>query len=154
LPFVLSSGDLASVARAVVVVKGWHSETFSAAVLSGNPAIFSFVEPAVFKSAARAFGKDGAMKKILALPALPATESARTQSIELLRGKGIDAVILFRTMLADLIAHTEINRNYQRSDLLQVIRILKKYDFFKEPQLELFKPKRQRRTSHKDSLSA
>jgi len=38
----------------------------------------------------------------------------------------------------------EVNCNYQKSDLLQVIRILKNYDFFKEPQLELFKLKRKR----------
>jgi hypothetical protein len=49
-------------------------------------------------------------------------------------------------MLADLVAHTEPNRNYQKSDLLQTIRILKNYDFFKEPQLELFKPRRKRRS--------
>jgi len=40
----------------------------------------------------------------------------------------------------DLIEQIEVNRNYQKSDLLQVIRILKNYDFFREPQLELFKP--------------
>ena len=67
---------------------------------------------------------------------------AREESIALLRAKGVDAVIPFRTMLADLVTHTEANRNYQKSDLLQVIRILKNYDFFKEPQMELFKPKK------------
>ena len=58
---------------------------------------------------------------------------------------GITAVIPFRTMLSDLIEHIEVNRNYQKSDLLQVIRILKNYDLFAPPQLELFdlpKPKR------------
>ena len=48
-------------------------------------------------------------------------------------------------MLTDLIDQIEVNRNYQKSDLLQVIRILKNYDFFKEPQLELFKPRRRRK---------
>jgi len=43
------------------------------------------------------------------------------------------------------VEHTETNRNYQKSDLLQMIRILKNYDFFKEPQLELFKTKRKKR---------
>jgi len=48
-------------------------------------------------------------------------------------------------MLADLIDQIEVNRNYQKSDLLQIIRILKNYDFFKEPQLELFKTRRRKR---------
>jgi hypothetical protein len=42
-------------------------------------------------------------------------------------------------MLATLVAETKPNRNYQKSDLLQIIRILKNYDLMKEPQLELFK---------------
>jgi hypothetical protein len=143
-PFILTSENLPSIARAIVVVKGWHTETFSPARLANTPEIFRFVEPKVFQQAARAFGKDGTPLKILIVPALPQDNEARAQSIALLREKGIDAVIPFQTMLAELINKTESNRNYQKSDLLQIIRILKTYDFFREPQLELFKPKRRR----------
>jgi hypothetical protein len=52
------------------------------------------------------------------------------------------ALIFNRSGLIDQI---EVNRNYQKSDLLQIIRILKNYDFLKEPQLELFKPRRSKR---------
>jgi hypothetical protein len=145
LPFVLASADLSFVSRAIVVVKGWHTQTFSTSQLSHSPEIFRFVEPKVFQQAARAFGTDGAPLKILVVPALPQDAQARDQSIALLRSKGIDAIIPFHTMLADLVRETEINRNYQKSDLLQIIRILKNYDFFKEPQLELFKSRRKKR---------
>ena len=47
--------------------------------------------------------------------------------------------------LAFLVNQVEPNRNYQKSDLLQLIRILKNYEFFKEPQLDLFRPKRKRK---------
>lgn len=144
-PFVLASGDLPFIQRAIVVVKGWHTETFSSARLASTPEIFRFVEPKVFQQAARAFGKDGTPLKILVVPALPHVAQARDESIALLRSKGVDAVIPFRTMLADLVEKIEVNRNYQKSDLLQMIRILKNYDFFKERQLELFKGKRKRR---------
>jgi hypothetical protein len=144
LPFVLGSQELGAIERAIVVVKGWHTETFSSAVLTRAPEIFRFVEPRVFKQAARAFGKEGAPLKILVVPALPQVAEARDESIALLRSKGIDAVIPFRTMLADLVNETEVNRNYQKSDLLQIIRILKNYDFFKEPQMELFRSKRKK----------
>ncbi len=142
LPFVLGSPDLAGLSRAIVVVKGWHTETFSLAVLEHAPEIFRFVEPRAFQQATRAFGNGGALTKILVVPALPQGTEARGQSIQLLRSKGIDAVIPFHTMLSDLVEQTEANRNYSKSDLLQIIRILKNYDFFKEPQLELFKAKR------------
>jgi hypothetical protein len=145
LPFILTAADLSSISRAVVVVKGWHTETFSPAVLANAPEIFRFVEPAVFKRATEAFGEDGSLTKILVVPALPQGEEARAQSIDLLRSRGIDTVIPFQTILADLITHIEVNRNYQKSDLLQVIRVLKNYDFFKEPQLELFKSPRKRK---------
>ena len=144
MPFVLASPDLAFIERAIVVVKGWHTETFSTAVLANSPEIFRFVEPKVFQQAARAFCKDSVPTKILVVPALPHSADAREQSIALLRSKGVDAVIPFRTMLADLVEQTEINRNYQKSDLLQIIRILKNYDFVKEPQLELFKSRRKK----------
>ena len=146
-PFVLSSADLSSVARALVVVKGWHTEIFSPAVLANAPQMFRFVEPSVFQHAALTFEGEGPLTKILVVPALPTGREAREQSIDLLRAKGVDAVIPFQTMLADLIAHTETNRNYQKSDLLQMIRILKNYDFFKEAQLELFKSPRIRKKS-------
>ncbi len=148
LPFVLASVDLAAVARAVVVVKGWHTETFSPAVLANAPEIFRFVEPAAFQQAVKAFGGDGPVTKILIVPALPQAREARQKSIELLRAKGVDAVIPFRTLLADLLEQTEVNRNYQKSDLLQTIRILKTYDFLREPQLELFKSRRRRKQSN------
>src|SRR5262249_45807480 len=79
---------------------------------------------------------------ILVLPALPQEAQARDESIAILRSKGLDAAISFRTMLIDLVTHVEPNRNYQKSDLLQLIRILKNYDFIKEPQLDLFRVKR------------
>ena len=144
LPFVLTSAELQQVSRAVVVVKAWHTETFSPGVLANAPEIFRFLEPPVFKQATKALGAGPAPVKMLVVPALPQTSEMREQSIQILRGKGVDCVIPFHTMLADLITHIEVNRNYQKSDLLQIIRILKNYDFCKEPQMELFKPRRSR----------
>jgi hypothetical protein len=65
----------------------------------------------------------------------------------LLRERGVDAVLCFGTLLADLIATVQTNRNYQKSDLLQVLRLLKLYDLVKERQMELFKPKRRRKAA-------
>jgi hypothetical protein len=144
-PFVLTSSDLVSIERAIVVVKGWHTETFSSARLTSTPEIFRFVETKTFQQAARVFGENGDPMKILVVPALPQTDEAREESISLLRKRGVDAVIPFRTILVELVAMTEANRNYQKSDLLQTIRILKNYELLREPQLELFKSKRRKR---------
>src|ERR1051325_7688154 len=97
-PFVLGSADLAFIERAIVVVKGWHTETFSSARLASTPEIFRFVGTKVFQQAARVFGENGAPLKILVIPALPQSEQACEESIALLKTKGVDAVIPFRAM--------------------------------------------------------
>ena len=71
LPFELRSADLDGVTRAVVVVKGWHTDTFSPGLLANAPEIFRFLEPAVFQQAAKSFGGGPAPLKFLVVPALP-----------------------------------------------------------------------------------
>ena len=78
------------------------------------------------------------------LPRLPASGDLKDQAITLLREKGIDGVISFETMLTDLIARVDINRNYEKSDLLQTIRILKNYGLLKDSQLDFFEKPRKR----------
>lgn len=76
-PFVLASEDLAFVSRSIVVVKGWHTETFSSARLESTPEIFRFVGTKVFQRAAKVFGADGTPLKILVVPSLPHDAKAR-----------------------------------------------------------------------------
>jgi hypothetical protein len=153
-PFVLSSPDLNSIERAVVILKAWHTDVFTPALLSNTRDFFRFLEKKTFQQAATGFGKGSAFLKILALPALPQEAAAREQSVAILRGKGLDAAISFRTMLADLVNQVEPNRNYQKSDVLQLIRILKNYDFFKGPQLDLFPVRGKRRKALKARKTA
>ena len=68
---------------------------------------------------------------------LPTVEPFRSQSVALLKEKGVDAIISFRAVLQDLIQKVEANRNYRKSDTLQVIRILKNYDLLKDAQMDL-----------------
>lgn len=144
------AAELKSVSRAVVGVRGWHTERFSPAVIELSPEIFRFAESAAVKNVARDFGP-APIAKVLCLPELPAAGVLRTKAQDLFKAKGIDGVILFRTMLLELAARVDVNKNYEKSDLLQVLRILKNYDLLKGPQMELFKsrkgkpPRRQER---------
>src|SRR5215831_18981157 len=107
LPFALSSADLRFVERAIVVIKAWHTEIFSPALLTNAPELFRFLEKKTFQRMVREFGQAGRLLKILVLPRLPQDAEARDQSISTLRSKGIDAVLSFRTMLAELVAQVE-----------------------------------------------
>ena len=141
--FFLFSSELAFVHKAVVAVKGWHTGVFTPTMLKSSPEIFSFLEQNVLKEAARLFPPDapeepaGVLTKILVLPSLPTAEPFRSQSVELLKARGVDAIISFRAMLLDILEKIETNQNYTKSDTLQVMRILKNYDLLKDSQMDL-----------------
>jgi hypothetical protein len=142
--FFLFSSELPFVQKAVIAVKGWHTGVFTPTMLKSSPEIFSFLEQNVLKEAARFFPPEiaedagGTPTKVLVLPSLPTAEPFRSQSVELLKSRGVDAIISFRAMLLDLLEKIEINQNYTKSDTLQVMRILKNYDLLKDTQLDMF----------------
>ncbi len=141
--FFLFSNELPLVHTAIVAVKGWHTGVFTPGMLKSSPEIFGFLQQSVLKEAERFFPDEtneaaaGGFTKILVLPSLPTAEPFRSQSVELLKARGVDAIISFRAMLLDLVDKIEINQNYTKSDTLQVMRLLKNYDLLKDPQLDL-----------------
>lgn len=141
--FFLFSNELPYVQKAIVAVKGWHTGVFTPNMLKSSPEIFSFLQQNVLKEAARFFPAQvgdepgGELTKILVLPSLPTAEPFRSQSVELLKQHGVDAIVSFRAMLLDLLDKIEINQNYSKSDTLQVMRLLKNYDLLKDTQMDL-----------------
>ena len=138
--FFLFSNELPFIHRAVVSVKPWHTDVFSPGMLKSSPEIFRFLEEKVLRKAQKIFPSDAGedLTKILVLPGLPTAEPFRSQSVEVLKEKGVDGIISFRSMLLDLIDKVEVNRSYGKSDTLQVIRILKNYDLLNNGQLDMF----------------
>jgi len=139
----LTADDLRAIPRAVVDVKGWHTERFSPSLL-GKQGVLSFVSPASLRFARKVFG-DGAFYKILVISKLPASaELCRVLAAKLREG-GVDYVLEFPRILTELTAYVKVNYNYTRSDVLQLLRLLRQYDLIKEPQMEIpFKGKKGR----------
>ena len=133
--FEVTSAMLKHVSRAIVAVKGWHTEVFAPGVLAHQPKIFGFVGKNAVEEAQRLVGAEG-LVKILVVPGLPRNAKLRQKSIDVLKSKGVDGVISFRSILQELISSVTTNRNYQKSDLLQILRLLKNYELLKEPQME------------------
>jgi hypothetical protein len=147
--FQLFSADMSKIRRAIVVVKAWHTSRFTPAMLKSSSRVFDFLKKDVLNNAETYFsfgdieGESDAVDpreftKILVLPGLPTNDPQRTESIELLKAQGIDGIITFSTILENLLRNVEVNHSYQKSDLLQLMRILKIYDMVKEPQMNLF----------------
>ena len=147
--FQLFSADMAKIRRAIVVVKAWHTSRFTPAMLKSSSRVFDFLKKEVLNKAETYFSFEesevdpkvvgtGGFTKILVLPSLPTSDPQRTESIELLKEQGVDGIITFSTILENLLRNVEVNHSYQKSDLLQMMRILKIYDMVKEPQMNLF----------------
>ena len=143
--FLLFASELPYIHRAVVVVKAWHTiHKFTPNLLKSSSEILKFLEKSVSKNIEGSFTdteeeKIPDLKRILVLPGLPTSEPYRSESIQLLRDKGVDGIISFRAMLLDIIQKVEVNRSYQKSEFLQILRVLKNYDLLKDSQMGLFK---------------
>jgi len=148
-PAILDNESLNSISCAIVSVKGWHTDVVS-------PSVIKKMESDLARFAERDFRKycsslkeaqdPSTLIRILVIPSITSNKDQRQKTMEILYKMGIEAVIQFRTILWDLINYVHINHNYLKSDVLQVIRILKAYDVFKEPQLTLFEGRRRRKT--------
>lgn len=143
---VWGAGELAQVACAVLAVRGWHSERFTAAMLASSPEIYRFAEPEPIRAAEAELGRKNPAR-ILCMADLPADAESRTEALDFLQSRGINGVILFRPMLLELAAHVDVKKVYEKSDLLQIMRILKNYDLLKTGQMDLFAPATRRRKS-------
>jgi hypothetical protein len=147
---VLTGAELRGVERAVVSVRGWHTEKVGPSLLNVAPQLVRFAQDAAQRRA-RAWMGPGPATRILCLSALPASPALRRKALELLAEKGVDGVLLFPTMLRELIRSIEANKNYEKSDLLQTLRILKTYDLLRDEQLELFRRAARRARPMRDS---
>jgi len=147
--FQLFAADLPLIRRAIIAVKGWHTSRLTPSMLRSGSKILDFLRKEVVEAASEYFsgyeetgvvgesGKEELMR-VLVLPGLPPGEPHRSECIRQLQEHGVDAILTFRTVLENLVTRVEVNHSYQKSDVLQMIRLLKIYELVREPQLELF----------------
>lgn len=140
------AAELAQVASVIVAVRGWHSEKFTAAMLASSPEVYRFAEPEAVRAAEAELGVANPAK-VLCMADLPADPDQRAEALGFLKSRGIDGVILFRPMLLELAERIDVKKTYEKSDLLQILRILKNYDLLKNGQMDLFAHSRRRRSS-------
>jgi hypothetical protein len=145
----LFANDLPLLRRAIVAVMGWHTSRLTPSMLRSGSKIHEFLRKEVIDVASEFFSgyedlpgdgettKDGLMR-VLVLPSLPANDPLRSESIKQLQENGVDAILTFPSILENLVHKVESNLSYQKSDVLQMIRLLKVYDMLKSPQGDLF----------------
>lgn len=135
LPFLLTPADIPFVQRAMVEVRAWHADRFYPSVIESSPVLHQFVAAEPLALAQEVFA-DEVFRTILVLSELPATHDQRSRSIELLQRTGIDHVIEFPVILQGLLNNLSVNANYSASSTLQTLRLLKRYRFIRNQQME------------------
>jgi len=130
--FILKKEDISKIEQAIVKPIAWHTQKFTPSVLNKFPEIFDFFKPD--------FLKDENFRKILVIPGLPSTENLKKKSIEIIKDKGIDNIILFPTVISSLVEKINSRKVYL-SFTNEILRILKFYDFFSETMELPFKKK-------------
>ncbi len=134
----------------IIGVRGWHTERLSATRLTSLPGLTGFASADVMEVVSKRLGGLKPVK-LLCIPRLPVSAALRNQALRLLRERGLDGVVLFRTILEELIGMTDIRRHYEKSDLLQILRLLKTHGFFKDGQMDLFNRRRRQTGKRKPS---
>ena len=119
-------------------------DRFYLSTFEKTPELLKFLQPASLEFAGKLLGTSE-MARVLCLPKMPASGDLRDQAIAFLKGQGVDGVIPFRTILAELLTHVDVNRNYEKSDVLQMLRLVKNYELIRDDQLDLFTHKRRPR---------
>lgn len=135
--FLLGRGDIRGIDRAVIGVRGWHSETFSPSRLRSSPEVFNLALLDKERVSNRFF-RGLPFCRVLVVSSLPATAALKQETLLTLKDKGLDHCIDFKTILEDLVDTVETHRNYAQSPTLQLLRILKRHDMLRDYQLDLF----------------
>lgn len=140
-PGVWTGTELRRVRAAVIGIRGWHTERFSPSALADSPEVLRIGGADVLKEAAKRLGVE-TVTPVLCLPALPASPDLRKKALAMIRGSGIVGVLPFRTILIELSSMVHTHLVYDKSDVMQLLRILKTYGLLRGPQMDLFRTRR------------
>ena len=143
--FLLFSSELRYLESAIICVHGWYGEKAALASMTQGSDILKYLETQVAKKVEKwfavekgvTFGTRNPPKKVLLAPVFPTQEPHRSQCIELLKSKGVDGILSFKSMLLDLIDRVDTKQVYEKADHLQLLRILKTFDLVKDSQMDL-----------------
>ena len=111
---VWEAAHLAKVQRAVVSVRGWHTERFSPATLKKNSEIFRFTELPVTIEARKILGP-GSVAKVLCVSDLTASAGLHDETLFMMRQNGVDGVLSFRAMLFSEFPYARRNKKHYPS---------------------------------------
>lgn len=140
--FVLRQEDLCRIQRAVVEIRAWHGDRFYPSLIEGSPILGHVAFDGTRELAESVLGSPE-FATILVISELPSSPKPRARSIQLLQDFRIDHVLEFPVLLRDTLNRLSPQGNYAPSQTLQTMRLLKRYNFIVQQQMEFRFPAQQ-----------
>ena len=143
--FQLFSSDLGGRSVAVFVFFSWSGTGLTVPVLQSGSRYRGWIRRVVvpgFQASMDGLTEDFSLHdqalKMILLPGLPGMEPFRQECIDLLKKAGVEAMLTFRTLLESLVYQILPESDSQHSSVSELLRLLKVYELFRSPQLDLF----------------
>ena len=137
--FVLNASSITSFQNAVVDIRAWHGDRVYPSVVESNPVLATLAREDT-RSLARDILSTEDFKTILVISELPKNPEQRAKSVKCLQETGIDHIMEFSTVIEGVLDKICENTNYTMSQTLQLLRLLKKYSFIRNQQMEFTFP--------------
>lgn len=148
--FQLFTSEVGRISWARVRIEGWDAAGFTVRMLRNGKqlvehlrkSVLKGVEPPEAEEAAGAESTGGrtgeCFRRIWVLPGLPSTDPYREEAVGLLRERGVDHALTFRTILDNVSQNVDTTVGYERSPFLELIRLMKLFEMVSPPQMDLF----------------
>ena len=134
--FLLGVNHVSMLERAIVEVRAWHAERMYVSQIENNTVLFEVATEQSLELGRNFFGSDE-FSTVLVIGELPASPEPRAKSIAALKEGKVSHIIEFHTILFELLDKINPNVSYASSATLQILRLLKRYNFVRRQQLEL-----------------
>jgi hypothetical protein len=135
IPPIIFSSDLEEVHSALLWLPNWSALKVSPSLLKNPAELAKFIDKRLAERKTPAEIAESGFWKIVVVPSVPTEEPHRSQTIALLKARGIDAMLSMRGVLQDLISRTDPRKPREG---LQLIEVLANFDLLKNTQMELF----------------
>ena len=129
LDCLLRPGDIKGVQRAVVEVRAWHADRLYPSVIESSPVFARVASEQTRVLAESVFGCQD-FKIMLVVSEFSSAPARREQAVKALQALGIDHVIEFPTMLAEIVRLVS-GQGVMPLHSLQTIRLLKRCGFIR-----------------------
>ena len=133
---ILFSSDLPKLRSALVWLPGWSALKITPGLLKNAAELSKFIDKRLAERKNPAEFDSTDHMKIIVVPAVPMEEPHRSETIELLKARGISSMLSLKGVLQDLIARLDVRHPREG---LQLLQILSNFDLLKTTQMELFR---------------